>query len=426
MTLRIVHIGDLHLQSDHARNADRVTSLEQIEARALTGGPVDAWILPGDIFHTRSTAADRNRFAEAVQDLARTAPVVIVAGNHDAPGDLDIFGALRSVHGIHVATRPDVLAVNATGGDRLAILALPYAHKAGLASAGVAHTQLPGAAAQAFEPLLISLGAQLQAEMDAGALGLVALHQNIAGSVSSVGQPQIGAEIEYSTALLDRLPADAPILANHIHQHQAIPRSAGLPAVYAGSTSRHDFGEREAKGFVVWTHGADGWAWAFHEIEVPEQLHIEGRLTRAGFEFDHDDWMCRVCHGASDAPDHEGPCGACDGSGRRAWTGADIRVRYQVVKAEITALDTAAILAEFAGCRSLKLEAVPILETAVRAPEVAAAPTLPEKLAAYFRHAGLDWTPGCADKLDLLQQDTAERVVWMYSHDGAAPVQEVA
>lgn len=415
---RFIHIGDLHLQSTHPRNADRLASLDQIIVhgeRRAAAGQLAAWCIPGDLFHTRSTADDRNQLAMQIQRMAFNAPVVITVGNHDAPGDVDIFARLEGSRPIIVATRPRVIGIDTGTGVHASVLCLPYAHKAGLVASGVEHGQLPQTAATSLDAILIALGAELQTRMAAGDLGLVNLHQNIAGAVSSSGQPQIGSEIELAPALLDRLPADAPILANHIHKHQVLARANGLPAIFAGSTSRHDYGEQEAKGFVEWTcndtivdvEPGARWSWAFIELTTPQQFHVEGTLDRQYFD------ITSVNGEPADV--------------RPNWKGADVRVRYTFNKAEISTIDVAKIHAEFAEVRSLKLEGIPIAETNVRAAEVVAAVTLTDKIAALCQRQQIAWTPTLDEKLTHLQtMDPTELIAAWQDAPAAAAETAVA
>lgn len=411
---RFIHVGDLHLQSTNPRNGDRLASLDQIIAHGqqrAASGELAAWCLPGDLFHTRSTAEDRNALALRLQAMGTFAPVVITAGNHDAPGDLDIFGRLLTEERTMVVTTPQIVCFTTATRRRASVLCLPYAHKAGLVGAGVEHGQLPQQAASAFDAILLSLGDDLADRVFAEDLCLVNLHQNIAGAISSVGQPQIGSEIEYSTALLDKLPADAPILANHIHKHQVMARSAGLPAIFAGSTSRHDYGEQEAKGFVEWTfddlivrlEDGDGWSWQFIELATPQQFHVEGVLDRKYFD------IMRVNGEPVDV--------------RPNWKGADVRVRYTFRKAEISTIDVAKIHAEFAEVRSLKLEGVPVAEADVRAPEVVAAVSLEDKVAALCARQQVGWTPSLAEKLGALQTDDSADIIAAWSTAGVIPAE---
>src|SRR3990167_5962571 len=106
---RLIHVGDVHLQHGHPRNADRLASLDQIVDEGRQLDQLGAWLLPGDLFHARSTVADRNDLAERLALMADVAPVVVVRGNHDQPGDLDIFSRLKARWPVSLATRPGVL-----------------------------------------------------------------------------------------------------------------------------------------------------------------------------------------------------------------------------------------------------------------------------------------------------------------------------
>lgn len=378
-----VHLGDTHLQHGHPRNPDRLAALDQIIRRGLETPRLAAWLWPGDVFHAKSTPEDRNAVAVRLQQMAHRAPVLICPGNHDQPGDLEIFEKLDADWPIRVVTTPGVVQLGSATRQTIACAVLPYPHKAGLVAAGVEHAALGDAAAQAFDAFVLTFTAELGTAVEIyDAIPLFIGHVNVGGAIASVGQPQIGREIELHPSHLARLGPIAKAL-NHIHKHQEIHG-----AVYAGSITRQDYGEMEAKGYVEWTYDdvTGEWSWRFVEIETAEQLQIEGRLTRDGFEYANPD-------------------------GRTSWAGADIRVRYRYVKAEVGALDVAHIHAEFAGCRSLKLDPVPELEHQVRAPEIAAAVTLEEKVQAYAARHGIAWTPAMALKLALLQAHDEQALV---------------
>lgn len=390
-----VHIGDAHL-GPGPRLADKLGAIDQIIIwvdRLADEGRLAAILWPGDLFHARSTIEDRNLLAPRLQRLAQRAPVVLVDGNHDAPGDLEILSRLHAYYPIHVVSQPKVLRIECPTGAIAAIACLPYPHRAGLVSAGVEHDDLGQVARQLLDPVFIEFADELRDAESEGHIPLFIGHVNVGGSKASTGQPQIGRELELDPALLARL---GPVYRglNHIHRHQEI---AG--AVYAGSICRMDFGENEAKGFVIATADtikrvdAIDWFWQFVPLEVPAQLLVEGRLTREGFVIDSLDGNAAV--------EEEIPL----------WAGSDIRCRYHYKKSETGALDIAHIMAEFAGCRSLKLDPIAELEHSVRAPEIAAAITLDAKVEAYCQRRQIPWTPGIAAKLDALQQQPAEAVL---------------
>jgi hypothetical protein len=380
----VLHIGDAHINSAHRRNADRLAALDQIVGHAQRLAEAEALaaiIWPGDLFDRESTAADRNAVAPLLQRLAYYAPVVVVRGNHDAEGDLEILGRLRTNWPVTIATEPGCYIVRGPSDVILACFALPYPFKAGLVGAGVDHAQLGQTAEALLEPLFIDMAAKLEQARDMGYLPIMATHINVGGAVASTGQPSIGRELELTPALLARIQAGIAILGNHIHRHQQIH---GL--VYAGSIARMDFGENEDKGVLEWTFdtAARAWSWRFVPLDVPHQIHIDGELTRDGFRFDRDPIIHLDC---------------------------DTRVRYRFLQADAGVLDFDSLKKIFAGARSLKLEGVPTLEHSVRAPEIAAAVTLEGKVEAYCQRHGMAWSTGLQAKLTALQQREHDQLV---------------
>jgi len=372
---RFVHIGDLHL-GPNSRNADRRAALDQIIAEQRTQ-PVAAWLIPGDLNHGRQTIEDKNYLTDRVIQMADHAPVVIAYGNHDLPGDLDYLTRLHSAWPIYVVTRPEVLTVPLGTGGVAAIYVLPYPTRAGLIGAGVPSDGVVDAARGALDIMFMSAAAQLEEARKGGAVTLVIGHVNVAGSVSSSGQPNIGKEIEVDPALLQRF-GNIYIGLNHIHKGQAI---AG--AVYPGSVCRLDWGEVEEKHYLIVECAADGsFQWWPQPIDVAPMYHVEGELTRESFT-----WHLGDTPG--DAPE--------------SWDGCEVRVRYRYNAEEKAALNVDLVAAPFAGAKRLEFDPIAVRTRAVRSPEVAAAVTLEAKVEAFVRMSGLPWGEGMETKFAALQ-----------------------
>lgn len=380
---RFLHIGDLHL-GPNDRNVDRIAALDQILREGLAQ-PLSAWLWPGDLNHGRMTIADKNVLAERVQRMANHAPVLICYGNHDLPGDLDFLARLSASYPIIVVSRPEVFNVVTADGFEAAVFVLPYPTRAGLVAAGVSSDLLVDAAYGALDLIFIDASAKLKAARAAGMLTLMIGHVNVAASIVSSGQPNIGREIEIDQALLDRL-GSIPKLLNHIHVGQEI---AG--AWYAGSSCRLDWGETHPKRYLELQVTANpfghGWAWRVeeHPLDVAPMWHVEGELTRDGFS-----WTVKDSAHAYPAPP--------------SWDGSEVRVRFRFVAADKPLLNFELVKAPFVGAKRIELDPIAEHTRALRAPEVAAAQTLTEKVEAFVRGAGVTWTANLAEKLTLLQQ----------------------
>jgi hypothetical protein len=110
---------------------------------------------------------------------------------------------------------------------------------------------------------------------------------------------------------------------------------------------------------------------------------IEGTLTRDGFTID------------ATSPT------------RLDWSGCEVRVRYSFAQSERGLVDPACIRRLFAGAVRLDLEPIAVPDRQLRAPEVAAARTLPDKFTAYCAASGLPLTDSLQAKLARLEHTDA-------------------
>lgn len=387
-----VHIGDIHLAHHSSRNADRLQALDQIIRENEGCDFLSAWLIPGDVFDAKSSIDDRNTWASFLTRMGAVAPIVKVRGNHDAVGDLQIFQRLKTRWPVYVLERPGVIEVPLPRGEVAACACLPYPDKFGLVSAGVVPGDVPQTATELLDVVFMRMAHDLQVARDSGAIPLFLGHVNVRGSIASTGQPQIGKEQEIDRASLDRLPVVYRALS-HIHAPQEVGSG-----VYAGSIIANDYGEAEAKSYVLVevTRQADGiWTgeWRRVPIATPKMFHVTGRVDPTGFYLppDCDEEIARRC---------------C----QRDWAGCDVRLRYSYKTSEKPALPSEdAIREHFTGALRFKIEGVAVPDRELRSPAVAAARTLPEKLAAYRQVETLDGS--IAEKLSALQQQTPEQLL---------------
>lgn len=415
--IQVACIGDTHLQSTHWHNDDRLAAFDAAIDAALALPQLRVIVHMGDIFHGATTPEDRLAAADRLERAAKHVPVIEVEGNHGKPLDTALYARLRTQSGIHVCTQPELIHV---GGVLFAVL--PYPSKAAMVAAGATREAQVKIAHDAFDLMAIedTAGQWLSWKGPKMLIG----HLTIRGAVTSVGQPLVAVELEMDPLTLARY-GDCPKVFGHIHKHQVVN-----DAVYVGSSCRMDWGETERKGWLLvdfvnrrdakpWTH-----SWGFVELPVPPMYHVQGTLARSVF-----DWQvrkgpdgpvdtlptarikCTDCGGYTSAPpagdlfdvtDAVDPhdtewtaiCITCNGQGELVdWTGCDVRVRAKYPQAEriVHAATKAHIERMFPNARYRDIELIAVPSRELRAPEVAAATTVEEKLKAMARLDGTEW-----------------------------------
>jgi hypothetical protein len=405
MATSLVHVGDFHA-APGPRNEARFRALDQLIAEASQLPSLGAWLWPGDLSHQRQAIEDENAIIIRLQRMARLAPVVIVYGNHDQPGDLDKFSEVKAAHEIYVVDRPTVLRVRLATMAFASIACLPYPHKHGLVMAGCANPDIVDAAADHLDALFMQFAATLEQARATGDLTLFIGHVNVGGAITSSGQPNIGREIEISPRHLDRLGHLYKGL-NHIHKAQEIHG-----AHYPGSICRLDWGEVEEKRWIEVlfedTSNALGKSWMFgvvsHAIDVAPLYYTEGELTRDGYTYD-------VIAGPGGAPQPK----------PASWKGCEVRARYRVKASERGVVDKSLVAREYADAALFHPDPITIPDRQLRAPEVAAAKTLPDKVAAWCALAGTVASEGVLQKLAWLENGDPEYAV-IGARDHAADI----
>jgi exonuclease SbcD len=237
MPLRFAHAGDFHLDEDHYF-ADTAQCLEWFVADAIRAS-IDLFVINGDLTTYKATIKERNFWVDRLVEMATHAPVILVAGNHGAEleGDLYVFGRAKGKHYIYLCTEPEFLEL----GDA-AIAVFPYPRKAVMA--GNEHSL-----GETFARQLDEFNQRF--EQRPGCYKLFFGHFGVAGARVSSGQPLVGRCAEYPLDPLRSLKAQYVGLS-HVHLRQQL-----APRVwYSGSLSRCDYSEVEDKGYNLVTLNA--------------------------------------------------------------------------------------------------------------------------------------------------------------------------
>ena len=351
--MRLLASGDNHF-AEHLRFEECISVHAWMVAQAREV-KADLFLDAGDIFDGASSPAERQAVADWVTAMAEVCPVVFAKGNHDRPLDAALMRRLKTRYPVIVE---EACGVYHVAGAAIAVMAWPErAHL--LAALGDAATVDTGLR-ELLQAALLGLGAQL--ERHNGPRILLG-HFMVDGSVSSTGQPLLGMPINVGLGDLSLARAHLTVMG-HIHKAQSWELETG-PAMYTGSPFRTDFGQLEPKT-VLFAEFDGQRLLRTEELETPctPMVHVTAEWCAGDF--------------ASDCP--------------ADVRGAEIRYRYSVPAQQRDAARAKA--AEWRerllvhGAKDVKVEEVVIAERRARAPEVAKAVSVQQKLSAHWESIG--------------------------------------
>ncbi len=236
MNLVCAHLGDIHLEEDRYF-ADTVKCLEWFVADAIQSH-TNLFVVNGDLTTYKATIKERNVWVDMLIRMANHAPVLLVAGNHGAEleDDLYVLAKAKGIHPIVLCTEPEFIEL-----DDVAIAVFPYPRKAEFAG-NPEESKL----SEAFVGRLQEFSERFSGRP--GCFRLFFGHFGVVGAKVSSGQPLVGRCAEYPLDPLRGLQAQYVGLS-HIHLRQQL-----APRVwYAGSLSRCDYSEQEDKGYHLVT-----------------------------------------------------------------------------------------------------------------------------------------------------------------------------
>ncbi len=372
---RVAIIADSHWD-EHSRFEECIAIHNWI-ATDMQCRNVDLVLHAGDVFERRSTPRERAAFASWVQKVAtHVGPLVIVRGNHDPLGDLPIFSRLETRYEVIVEEAANVHVITCNGVD-VAVACLAWPRKAELLARlpnTVGREDSEQAAREALRMVLRWLGDEL--ERHEGPTVLLS-HAMVSGSLTSTGQPLVGCDLEIGLDDLALAGADFTALG-HIHMPQDWQIPTGRAVAYPGSPRRTAYGEVEDKGYIIIDIDDDGTvSWQRVQTPARKMVLIHVGLTEDFRAIDHQVREAEVRLRYDTAADTR----EAMRSNARGWAGA--------------------LVAE-GGAVEVKIEEVVQPSVRARAPEIAAAKTIGEKLRAVWDARG-----------DAPEEDRAERLIGM-------------
>ncbi len=387
-SIKVGTIADLHFD-EHSR-FDECVSVHDWIAEDMRQRGMDLVILTGDIYERESTPRERMAVASLVHKLAAVAPVVIIRGNHDKDGDLSLIPRYSTRNRVIVEEQADVHFVSVARWDvTVAVGCLSWPRKANLLALapGVPLATATAEGSDHLRSILRWMGTVLGPH-DSGP-SILASHAMVRAATTSVGQPLVGCDFELSVEDLMLARADV-VLLGHIHKGQDWTAENGVQVIYPGSPRRTAYGEIEPKAYIVstMTGGERGWRASSERIITPARpmflIEDEWGIEESG----RATWLC----GLNGEPQFQ-----------TEYQNADVRFRYVVDADRRAAAREAAesIRAYFIqhGAADVKMDPVIRPTTKARAPEIAAAATIEEKLSRLWQIREPAMTPERRERL---------------------------
>jgi exonuclease SbcD len=247
--LKILSTSDWHLCC--GMDDDISNSLVQIEEKAAEVHP-NLIVIAGDINHRASDPNGRNQAAEHIQKLADIAPVLIVRGNHDAPGDLMIFARLQAKNKIWVHETPNTLVFKESESHIVAIHTMPWFTKT--AWLATHKEESKESSDRAVGDLALQYIQNVVLNTPGVDVHILVAHLMINGARVQNHQPLIGQGVTVGQYDLPEAGLFAAILGHiHLKQEFTSPRF-----FYNGSIAALNYGETPDKYFsILDTHSGD-------------------------------------------------------------------------------------------------------------------------------------------------------------------------
>ncbi|MDH3678696.1 MAG: exonuclease subunit SbcD [Acidimicrobiia bacterium] len=248
--MKLLHTSDWHVGKairGHSRAGEHRAVLAEISSIAAAA-EVDLVVVAGDLFDTAAPTAESERIVyDALLALADTAPVVVIAGNHDNARRLDAVSRLLALGRVTVSTAPRAPADGGVveldlGGVRVRVALLPFVSQRAIIRAKALMDEAAFRNAQTYSERLQAVLGALTSGFTGDAVNLVVAHAFVAGGVVGGGERAAHLVEEYAISAVD-FPATASYVAlGHLHRPQVV---AGATAIhYCGSPLQLDFGEQ--------------------------------------------------------------------------------------------------------------------------------------------------------------------------------------
>jgi exonuclease SbcD len=252
--VRILHTADWHV-GKVLKGRPRLDEHEAVLAdlvQIAQEADVDLVLVAGDVFDTSAPRPDAQQLV--MHTLLRLRQdgrqVIVEAGNHDNPRQLDVFRSALGELGITIVGMPRYpadggqLTVTTRGGESARIAVLPFISQRNAISASQAITRTEAEINRDYADNIKAMIDFLTDGFETGtAVNLLMTHATLYGGALGGGERASQTVFEYALPAT-HFPSYLHYVAlGHLHRRQTIPGPA--PLHYSGSPLQIDFGETE-------------------------------------------------------------------------------------------------------------------------------------------------------------------------------------
>lgn len=288
-TISIAHIGDIHYADETLKEVDRCFThavdqaiLRNVDVAVISGDATDH----GLDMHSPAVMA----LAKQIRRLSDHCPVLMLQGtfSHEPPGTLDVFRFIGGKYEVCVVDRIcqvmlagnswyvsedwcfDPSSIDSTLLATAVFTCIPTVNKAAVAAV-VGASNAAYAVGDHISNLLAGFGPVNLKFAEAGIPTMGVSHGTVNGCLTEHGVPMDGLDHEFTTGSLFSAMCSSFALG-HIHAHQSWNQDMRQIA-YSGSVGRLHYGEKGAKGFLVWS--VDSSSSSFDFVETPARKMID-------------------------------------------------------------------------------------------------------------------------------------------------------
>jgi len=256
--MRILHTADWHVGrrlGRHDRTAEMRAALDEVAAIA-DRERVDLVIVAGDVFDRAAPPVEALSLGlGALLRLADDRPLVVVAGNHDAPELFDALSPLLRQRGVHAIGRiraPDAGGI--LGPDELGVPAVvagfPFLREGRVVDFMAETGSWYGQYAEKVAAIAAAYNTALVERAGHDLVPVLVAHFMVNGVRVSRSERELHIGDAYTATAQAIPPGPQYVALGHIHAPQSVP-GAPVPAEYAGSLLPLDFGEAGEQKRVV-------------------------------------------------------------------------------------------------------------------------------------------------------------------------------